>query len=86
MTGETRGNIEVRLDDDGVLDEVVTHGPTQCHVERLDEGVFWMRWDQEGGDSLVVFMRAFKGKVTRNVIDKVATIDGEIITPRFEWD
>jgi hypothetical protein len=41
MKDETRGGIEVRIDAEGKLDEIVGRN-VNVHIERMDDGVFWI--------------------------------------------
>lgn len=42
---ERRGNVEVRLNDDGTVDEIViwdSDGSVSFHMEQMDDGLYWM--------------------------------------------
>lgn len=43
--------IEVRLNDDGTIDEIVTHQPVTFHLEQMDDDQYWigLTWTDEGG-------------------------------------
>ena len=47
--------IEIRNDDDGVLDELIVRDPTLVHMERMDATHWWMRIDRADGDSVVLW-------------------------------
>lgn len=49
--------IEIRHDDDGVLDELIVRDPTLVHMERMDTARWWMRIDRADGDSVVLWFR-----------------------------
>jgi hypothetical protein len=34
--------VEVRLNDDGTIDEIVTHQPVRFHLEQMDDGQYWI--------------------------------------------
>ncbi len=47
--------IEVRLNDDGTIDEIVTAQPVKFHLEQMDDGIYWigLNWrDEEGNDRM----------------------------------
>ena len=45
---------EIRLDDQGGLDEVVATDVRLVHLERMDKGAWWMRLDLADGSAIVV--------------------------------
>lgn len=52
------GNIEVRLNDDGTLDEVVMYdqnGKCVYHLEQMSDCLFWMRFYGDQKDLVVNF-------------------------------
>lgn len=44
--------VEVRLNDDGTIDEIVTHQPVSFHLEQMDDGLYWigLNWRDEQGE------------------------------------
>lgn len=47
--------VEVRLNDDGTIDEIVTHQPVSMHLEQMDDGQYWigLNWiDADGVDRM----------------------------------
>ena len=59
-TGEP--TVELRLDDDGKLDDVVIRTPTVFHMERMDTNQWWIGVDVAGEDR-VVFWVTSKGRI-----------------------
>ena len=49
---------EIRLDDDGKLDEVVVEHAKHVHLERMDQGAWWMRIELADGSAIVVNLAA----------------------------
>ncbi len=41
--------VEVRLNDDGTIDEIVTHQPVSFHLEQMDDGQYWIGLDWKVG-------------------------------------
>lgn len=39
---DTIEGIEVRLNDDGTIDEIVSHRPLLFHLEQMDDGQYWI--------------------------------------------
>lgn len=37
--------IEVRLNEDGTIDEIVSHKPMYFHLEQMDDGQYWIGLD-----------------------------------------
>lgn len=47
--------VEVRPNEDGTIDEIVTHQPVSFHLEQMDEGEYWigLNWtDADGVDRM----------------------------------
>lgn len=45
---------EIRLNDDGSLDEVVATAPTHVHLEQMADDAWWLRIDMPDGRAVVV--------------------------------
>jgi len=61
-------NVRVGLCDDGDLDELVVRDPKSVHLERMDDGVFWMEVERQDGQRLVVWLHR-KGKAIRGRVE-----------------
>jgi hypothetical protein len=48
---DVEAGVEVRLNDDGTIDEIVTHQPVSFHLEQMDDGQYWigLNWKDEAG-------------------------------------
>lgn len=55
------GEYEIRLNEDGTLDEVVCEQPAFVHLEQMDHGAWWLRIDLPGGGAVIVDLYT-KGK------------------------
>ena len=53
------GSMEVRGDDAGNFDELVGTAKG-VHLEMMSDGILWMRFDQPGGDGVVLVVTAEK--------------------------
>lgn len=70
MPTDRRGNVELRTNDDGTLDEVVIYdanGACLFHLEQMSDDCFWMRTSNSGPWDLVVNLFARKRKIQANV-------------------
>lgn len=83
------GHVEIRLDDDGEIDEIVTYDNTgQCnfHLERMTDDNFWMRWystpEKPLGKELVVHFQADLVETEEDDVKSWRTV----ITPRFDLE
>lgn len=47
---DVEAGIEVRLNDDGTIDEIVTHQPVSFHLEQMDDGQYWIGLNWKGTD------------------------------------
>ena len=55
-TGEP--TVELRLDDDGKLDDVVIRTPTLFRMERMDTNQWWIGVDVAGEDRVVFWIHS----------------------------
>ena len=86
MSAIRRGNIEVRLHEDGTLDEVVFYssdGKPIFHMEQMDDNLFWMRFEGSEED-LVVNLGAVIGE--RHELTGERGTNGPVIQATFEWE
>lgn len=74
---------EVRVDDDGVFDEVVAlHA--YVHLERMDTGAWWMTINTGEGKSIVVWIKG-RGTVTATAhVEETGRYMGGIGTARVK--
>jgi hypothetical protein len=92
---EKRDNVEVRLHNDGTLDEIViTDHADRCimHLEQMDDHYYWMRVYGITQD-LVVHIGATIGTVTEYVTDEKGIITGTRplegqpkVWANYEWE
>ena len=56
---------EIRLDDVGGLDDLVAEGVKFFHLERMDEGAWWMQLHLADGSSIVVWLTTARPASTK---------------------
>lgn len=56
--------VEVRLNDDGTIDEIVTQQPVRLHLEQMDDGQYWigLSWKDGKKERQQHIMLTRKGK------------------------
>ena len=56
---------EIRTDGDGALDEVVASGIQHFHLERMDEGFWWMALNFNDGTEITVHLTTARPSRTK---------------------
>lgn len=63
---------DIRRNDDGSVDEIVSSDVAHFHLEQMDDGHWWMRLDLADGRAVVVQLHTRRGAL----IQCLAEMDG----------